>query len=98
MPLTKRQFELEIDEEIENWMRGVYDLLVNHRDLAYSDRELRDAVLGEHLRYETERKFLRALEVLVEIEAIEARRVHSNDYFAFLYERDIHTWKRTSGS
>jgi hypothetical protein len=36
MPLSKRQFELGVDEEGENLMIQVYDLLAANPDLAYS--------------------------------------------------------------
>ena len=47
MPLTKRQFELGVDEEGENLMRQVYDLLAIHPELAYSLQELEEAFLDQ---------------------------------------------------
>ena len=68
MPLTKRQFELGVDEEGEALMRRVYDLLVGHPELAYSSVELEEMVVGK----ESEKSWdlERAVEVLVELGAL----------------------------
>lgn len=99
MPLTRRQFELGIDEEIEAWMQQVYHLLANIRDLAYSELELRQNILGEGGRVahvtqgERKAKFQRALDVLVFVEAIERRQVDGSDYYAFAREFDTSSWE-----
>ena len=93
MPLTKRQFEMGVDEEGERWMRQVYDLLAEHRELAYSAEELRRTVMGDlHVVTQTG-KFKRALEVLVGIGAVDQREVDGTEYYAFWREFDTNTWK-----
>jgi hypothetical protein len=93
MPLTKRQFELRVDEEMENWMRQVYDLLEGHRDLAYSSEELRQPVLGDDPLPSTREKFDRALNVLARIGAVDKRGVYDTDYYAFEQAFDTESWE-----
>ena len=93
MPLTRRQFELGIDEESENWMRQVYELLENQRHLAYSSEELREAVLGQAKDSSKVEKFGRALDVLAEISAVDKRWLDETEYYAYLQEFDTGTWK-----
>lgn len=106
MPLTKRQFELRVDKEGESWMRQIYDLLAEHRELAYSAQELRETLLGPissatgtapgFTSYSdavnAQRKVNRALDVLVGIGAADQREVDGMDYYAFLQEFDTNTW------
>ena len=93
MPLTRRQFDLGIDEEIENWMRQVYELLENHRDLAYTSEELREAVLGQAKDSSKVEKFGRSLDVLAGISAVDKRWLNETEYYAYLREFDTGTWK-----
>jgi Fe2+ or Zn2+ uptake regulation protein len=92
MPLTKRQFELRIDEEMEDWMRQVYHLLNNHRDLAYSSEELCQAVLGKSRDLSASEKLHRSLDALARIGAVERREVHETAYYAFSMAFDTQTW------
>lgn len=93
MPLSLRQFDLGINEEIESWMRQIYALLLSHRDLAYSSKELRHAILDDSAGTANTRSFERALEVLAEIRAIEKRWVDDEDYYAFHQEFDTESWE-----
>jgi hypothetical protein len=93
MPLTKRQFELGIDEEGEDWMRQVYRLLAEHRDLAYSSEELLETIFGNSISAAANSsKFNLSLEILAEIGAVDKREVDRTDYYAFLQEFDTGTW------
>ena len=93
MPLTKRQFDLGIDEEGEELMRQVYRLLAEHRDLAYSFEELKDTILGGVITaYNQASKYSRALDVLAEIGALDIGEVEQTDYDTFLQEFDTGTW------
>jgi len=44
MPLRRRQFELRVDGEGEEWMRQIYELLLKNRELAYSAQELTESI------------------------------------------------------
>jgi len=93
MPLTKRQFQLRIDEEMENWMRLVYHLLAGHRELAYSYDELQSTVLHRPASPPVESKFKRAVDTLVGIGALDKRDVNGTDYYAFLTTFDTQSWE-----
>ncbi len=41
MPITRKQFELEIDIKTEEWMRKIHSLLAEHKDEAFTEEELR---------------------------------------------------------
>lgn len=92
MPLTRRQFELGIDEESEQWMRQVYRSLADHRDLAYSAAELYQEVVGESTDLTKETKFDHALFILGEIGGVDVRVLDGIHYFAFLEELDTVGW------
>ncbi len=94
MPLTKRQFELGIDSEAEDWMRQAYRLLIEHRDLAYSAHELEQAILGIEESFDKVNKLNRALDVLAEIGAVDKGEVEGTEYYAFRVEFDTSTWER----
>ncbi|MBI4340032.1 MAG: hypothetical protein HY680_08795 [Chloroflexi bacterium] len=40
MPITRRQFELSINPDIEEWMTRIYDFLHNQKEQAFSQLEL----------------------------------------------------------
>jgi hypothetical protein len=96
MPLTKRQFELGVDEEGETIMRQVYELLAAHSELAYSLQEIQGAILPKdsfpNFGPQQAGKVQRAVRVLVGIGAVDVREVGDRDYFAFLQKFDTGTW------
>ena len=87
MPLSRRQFELGIDQGMEDVMRQTYYFLMGSRELAYSEGELVKA-LGVELE-----KLYRPLEVLVELGAAEEALVEDTPYYTFGLELDTNTWK-----
>lgn len=89
MPITRRQFELGINNEIDALMERIYNFLDAHRDLAYNQGELEKEVGGEDPNH-----FPRALEVLVTVGAFESGWVRNDSYYAFANEVDTETWKR----
>ncbi len=95
MPLTKRQFDLGVDEEGEKIMRLLYDLLEERADSAFSGKELQGFALGRPIPVTKLSKFKKALNVLVEIGAVEARKLGRTEFYAFLQEFDTNTWKST---
>jgi len=92
MPITKRQFELGIDEDIQSWMQKIYALLSKNRESAYSTEEIRDSLAGDVFQDATSKMIYRARDVLVEIGAIDKRPVDFTDYFAFGSEFDTRSW------
>ena len=92
MPISKRQFELGIDEDIQVWMRKVYEMLSHDRESAYSYEELVDSFLGDTFSSRQRDYFRRALEVLVEVGAVVMRWVTDTDYYAFRREVNAESW------
>jgi len=41
MPITRRQFDLGIDNRIEGWMRKIHAFLAEHKDEAFNAAELK---------------------------------------------------------
>ena len=95
MPITKRQFDLGIDEDIQSWMQKIYALLSNNRESAYSTQEIRESVVGDVYQAATLNSLDQALSALVKISAIEKRTVDSTHYYAFGWEFDTDSWVRT---
>ena len=93
MPLTKRQFQLGIDQEIENWMRQIYGFLAEDREHAYSGEELFKKVVGERWHSALQAKLDQALTVLVGIGTVELREVVGIPYYKFYHEADQTTWE-----
>lgn len=92
MPITKQQFDLGIDAQIERWMEAAYDFLHAHKALAYSLPELaQEAEKPTMISYE---KFQVALDRLMARGAIEARTVADTTYYAFANEIDKDSWQR----
>ena len=94
MPISKRQLELGIDSEDEEWMRQAYRLFAEHRDLAYSTEELQVAILGVDVGYQEQIKFATVLDVLAETGAADKGEVDRTDYYIFRHEIDTNTWER----
>ena len=94
MPLTVRQFDLGIDQEMDAWMRQVYELLIRNQHLAYSSEELSKEVLGASAEKDDREKFVLALDVLFQIQAVEKRWVNDTGYYAFSQAFNTNTWER----
>lgn len=103
MPITKRQFELRINEEIGKWMVAVYSYLADHKDLAYSSAEIRDVMantLGRPRILDDDRGGVAvrtdilgiALDRLVGTGAVQERVVAGGNYYSFYHEFDTDTW------
>ncbi len=94
MPISKRQLELGIDSEAEEWMRQAYRLLSEHQDLAYSTRELQETILGVVSLDAKSLKFVAVLDVLAETGAADKGVVDQTDYYIFGHAIDTDTWER----
>jgi hypothetical protein len=104
MPITRRQFELGIDETVEKWMKNIHQFVVSSKDEAFTEDELWARVervppepkvaeaygrVPVVLEQHQKRVFQLALEKLVEIRAVSARDVRSSTYYAFLRDLDV---------
>ncbi len=94
MPISKRQLELGIDSEAEEWMRQAYRLLAENRDLAYSTRELQESILGMEFPDAMLLKFAAVLDILAETGAADKGVVDETDYYIFRHTIDTDTWER----
>jgi hypothetical protein len=84
MPITRRQFELEIDIEIEGWMEKISAFLAEHKDEAFKESELWYALWGDRpLPLDVMQAFDRALEKLSELEAVEFRKIRDEWYYSY---------------
>ena len=92
MPITKRQFDLGIDQDIQSWMQKIYSLLSDNRESAYSIQEIRERLAGDVYQSTTLNSFDHALGALVRIRAVDKRTVDLTDYFAFGTEFDTGSW------
>ena len=94
MPITRKQFDLGIDEDIQRWMRRVYPFLEKRREEAYSKTEL-IREWPELDRDGTEMAlFDHALDALVRVGAFESRWVGKTTYYLHREEVDMGTWER----
>ena len=93
MPITKRQFELGIDDQIDALMRRVYEWLVGHSESAFSTTELEHAVFGQSVSSKQYDALRAALDTLSRIKAIEKRTVGREDYYAFSSKFEVENWK-----
>lgn len=91
MPINKREFQLGIDKQTKEFMENIYSLLESKRDLAFSTSELVEEVHTNII----DPRFAKALAVLVEINAVQKRRIGDLSYYAFSEEFNKDTWTQT---
>lgn len=96
MPITRQQFELGIDSEIEEWMRKIYDFLELHKNQAFTESEIGEALGGieayrvldfakgdvQDLPPSISGRARKALERLVSLGAANERDVAGQTYYA----------------
>ena len=91
MPITRQQFELGIDSEIETYMRNVATFLEHHPDEAYSLDELWQSVIGEPASVPfsaisiwplEQKKFAYALDRLVDLGVAADRQLANVRYYS----------------
>ena len=93
MPLTKRQWELGIDGETDEWMRKAYAWLSSDPDNAYSLDEIAASLLDNAPNTNLPVKLIMALDTLTLIMAVEQRAIAGTNYYLFESKVDITTWK-----
>lgn len=92
MPLTRRQFELEIYDQMESIKLMIYLTLSMQRHLAYSEKELIKICEGSKTTSSKD-QVIQALKALVETEAVKVREIEGEDYYAFNRDVDPDTWE-----
>ena len=93
MPITKRQFDLGIDLLGHEYMIRIYELLADDQELAFSEEELRNPILGDSSSDQQEEQFDAAIDALTRIRAITKKVVTDTNYYAFLEKFDTVTWE-----
>jgi hypothetical protein len=84
VPITRKQFEAGVDDQIEARIRQIHTYLAEKRDQAFTAEELQAAILGSSWEYND--AFRAALQKLVEIAAVELRRIGNESYYAYQTE------------
>lgn len=90
MPITRRQFELGIDNRVNELMIKVYELLESNRDQAYSLTEILENLRLTPVAYTDLLRI--AIRTLRQIGAIEVSEVANVNYYAFCQAVDKDTW------
>jgi hypothetical protein len=108
MPITGRQFELGVNDEIQTLMVRVYELLRKDVDLAYSRAEIADALglptvlnpLGARYEaaVESQSNLREALAALLRLNGAAKRTVRREEYYRASQELNTETWKRKETS
>lgn len=93
MPITRKQFELGIDAQIEAWMAKIHFFLADHKDEAFAGFELAEQLDGFSQEYKAFRLkgvsigpmfdsvFELALEKLLETGAVDTRLIRGESYY-----------------
>jgi hypothetical protein len=86
MPVTRRQFELGIDQEIEDFMKKIYLFLAQRSDQAFGEEEIfqEHAVeMPDRLSALYKHPLHIALERLVEQEAAKKKGIRDRNYYTY---------------
>ena len=91
-PITPRQFDLGINDDIEEWMRQAYAFLSVRRDQASTAREI-----AQNLEAGTTpaaaRDLRHVVQALERALAIQKRIVRNSNYYAFWHEMNTQSWE-----
>ena len=90
MPLTKRQFEIGITAQGEEWMRRIYEFLSGDRKHAYSRAELYEKFV-EDMGMDPN-QFPSALDALEKVGGVEAGEVRGTMYYTYRLDMDTVNW------
>ncbi len=92
MPISRRQFDLGITPLVEEWMEKLYDFLAEHKNQAYSEKELAKSLEADSSV--TEIGLLsHALKILVTTDALDSKIVDEETYYAFQLAVEKGTWR-----
>lgn len=82
MPITRKQFEIGIDAEIEEWMYKISTFLVVHKDEAFTEGELWEKIYGKSgWRVVVREAFEEALGKLVDTGGARKRKIRDVEYY-----------------
>ncbi len=93
MSLTKRQFEIGIGPETEQWMHRLYAYLSENRHLAFTAPELFELLASDEFNDKTRSEW--ALDALVDVYAIEFGKVAGAVYYTYYQEMNTADWRPT---
>ncbi len=93
MPITRRQFELGINEQVEEVMKAISEFLATRRQEAFEKHELASALgvldagdepLERMRKFNSEvgLRFVSAMSRLVELGVVQVRLVEGSEYYA----------------
>lgn len=83
MPITRKQFEMGTDDEIEKYKKMICDFLIQHKEEAYTAKELADACCGA-IRFPDQSKAIDdAVKKLMELDSVEYRKIHDTYYYSY---------------
>ncbi len=88
MPITKTEFHTAVEQGVEDLMLRIHAFLSADKNLAYSERELKDR-LGIADDRATQTAFTEALRALEGLEAVHWGIVGESDYY--VYHHDLTT-------
>ena len=95
MPIARRNFDLGILPDVEEWMRGVYNFLVAHQGDAFDYDELYDAVRQSTLQELSplDPTYAAALSELQNRGAASIGYVSGKQYYAYAHALNTETWE-----
>jgi hypothetical protein len=92
MPISRRQFELGITPQVEEWMEKLYDFLAERKNQAYSEKELAKSLEAPSSVTETG-LISYALKILITTYALDSKVVEGETYYAFQQFVEKGTWR-----
>lgn len=90
MPLTKRQFEIGVTAQGEDWMRRIYEFLSDDRKHAYSRAELYEKFVDDMGM--DPNSFSSVLDALEKVGGVESGEVRGTRYYAYCLDLDTANW------
>ena len=94
MPISRRQFDLGIDKETDDWITKIHQFLSEHKDEAYSEDEIRVKLNLKSSKYrytfssenigDSKTHFKIAIDTLVESGAIGKKEIQGINYYIYI--------------
>ena len=94
MPISRRQFNLGINNELKDWMEKLYTVLQQNKETAYTQEELEELLevnaTSIGLESNAQTALDKALERLITMNCAESREINGTLYFA-VGQRELET-------